>query len=207
MVRVISWGFPAAPPEQDAEARAWVRLGLLMVSVISWPLVPPAIKPELPITWLRSWEPAESESARIGYSAHGRECPEVNFLSSGRNTPVASCSERPAIVTWAGVMVEGCRARLVSGWMTTLADTVGSLVDMSWLPEWETRPVSTLRGWERRPPCCNVCWRRAGSICKRTYDFRRKRKGDIEVEKARDTWKLKYEMPDSFQEFRWKYVI
>lgn len=78
----------------------------------------------------------------------------------------ASCSDSPAIVTCAGVIVEGCKARLVSGWMTTLADTEVSVVDMSWLPEWETRPVSTLRGCERRPPCCRVCCRRAGSIWK-----------------------------------------
>lgn len=61
MVRVISWGFPAAALEHEAEARAWVRLELLIVSVISWPLVPPAIIPELPMTWLRSWEPARFE--------------------------------------------------------------------------------------------------------------------------------------------------
>lgn len=65
MVRVISWGFPAAALEQEAEARAWVRLGLLIVSVISWPLVPPAISPELPMTWLRSWDPAESAGKHI----------------------------------------------------------------------------------------------------------------------------------------------
>lgn len=60
MVRVISWGFPAEVLEQEAEARAWVRLELLMVSVISWPPLPVATSPELPITWLKSWEPAES---------------------------------------------------------------------------------------------------------------------------------------------------
>lgn len=59
---------------------------------------------------------------------------------------MASCSERAAMVTWAGVIAEDCRARLVRGWMTMLADTEGSAVDVSWPPEWETRPVSTLRG-------------------------------------------------------------
>lgn len=53
-----------------------------------------------------------------------------------------------------------------------MAETDGSVVDMSWLPEWETRPVSTLRGCERRPPCCKVCWRRAGSIWRRKCYFR-----------------------------------
>lgn len=84
-------------------------------------------------------------------------------------------------------MVDGCRARLVRGWMTTLADTEGSAVDMSWLPEWETRPVSTLRGWERRLPCCKVCWRRVWSIWKRKHCFRWKRKADAEQEKEKNT--------------------
>lgn len=63
MVRVISWGFPPAVPEPAAEAWTWaracVRLELLMVRVISWPLLPPATSPELPMTLLRSWEPAQ----------------------------------------------------------------------------------------------------------------------------------------------------
>lgn len=64
MVRVISWGFPAAAPEPAAEAwactwaRACDRVELLMVSVISWPVLPPATRPELLMTWLKSWEPA-----------------------------------------------------------------------------------------------------------------------------------------------------
>lgn len=108
------------------------------------------------------------ESIGLWFNSHQRvSC----YFSQPKlpHIPVASCSERLAIVTWAGVMVEGCRARLVSGWMTTLADTEGSAVDMSWPPEWETSPVSTLRGWERRPPCCKVCWRRAGSIWKQKH--------------------------------------
>lgn len=74
--------------------------------------------------------------------------------------------------TCGDVMVEGCRARLVSGWRMTFADTEGSAEDMSWLPEWDTRPVSTLRCCERRPPCCRVCWRMAGSIWDRKSSIR-----------------------------------
>ena len=67
IVSVISWEFPAAALEQVAEARAW-RLGLLIVSVISWLLLPPVISPELPMTWLRSWEPAESTGEKTHIS-------------------------------------------------------------------------------------------------------------------------------------------
>lgn len=171
MVRVISWGFPAAVLEPAAEAwactwaRACVRLELLMVSVISWPLLLSATGPELLMTWLKSWVPAGSTGNTDQLLSHYSENYLIKY--SPANIPAVSCSERLAIVTWAGAMVEGCRARLVSGWMTTLADTEGSVVDMSWPPEWETRPVSTPRGWERRPPCCNVCWRSAWSIWER----------------------------------------
>lgn len=60
MVRVISWGFPAAVLEPAAEAWAWtwaracVRLELLMVRVISWLLVLPATSAPLLMTWFRS---------------------------------------------------------------------------------------------------------------------------------------------------------
>lgn len=60
MVRVISWGFPAAVLDPAAEAWAWtwasacVKLELLMVRVISCPLLPPVTSPEVPMTWLRS---------------------------------------------------------------------------------------------------------------------------------------------------------
>lgn len=59
MVRVISCGFPAAAAEHEADASACVRLELLIVSVISWPLVLPDKSPDPPMTWLRSCAPAE----------------------------------------------------------------------------------------------------------------------------------------------------
>lgn len=61
MVRVISGGFPAAAAAvHEADASACVKLELLMVSVISWPLLFPDKSPAPPMTWLRSCEPAES---------------------------------------------------------------------------------------------------------------------------------------------------
>ena len=48
--------------------------------------------------------------------------PGVHFQCSSlvHDLPGASGSPRPAMVTCAGLMVVGCRARLVSGWRTTL---------------------------------------------------------------------------------------
>lgn len=162
MVRVISWGFPDEVLEAEGVActcaSACVRLELLIVSVISWLPAPPLTNP---VTWLKSWEPRW-----LKFTIHCSAQELLWTLSTYReNLPAVSCSERPAIVIWAGVMVDGCRPRLVRGWRTTLADTDASPVDIRWLPEWRTRPVSTLRGCERRPPCCRVCWRRAWSIC------------------------------------------
>lgn len=182
MVSVISWEFTVAELEPAAEAWAWtwaracVKLELLKVNVISWPVLPVDTRPELPMTWLKSWEPVLSTESIN--TTHATGCYVLRGFSKlmFSHIPAASCSERLAIVTWAGVMVEGCRAKLVKGWMTTLADDEGSVLDISWLPEWEMRAESTLRGCERRPPCCNVCWRRVGSIWKRAQSFRTKLK-------------------------------
>lgn len=74
-----------------------------------------------------------------------------------------SCSESGPMVRLADVTV-GCKDRPGMGWMTTLAGT--ELSDACAEAFCEPAPDSAVTGWASRLPCCRVCCRMLGSICK-----------------------------------------